>query len=284
MKLTIQTAEPSLRKVGEAYELALPYDGHHVQLQVGNVSIAFDGRNQHQHICAADATRDSDCSGYLLQFGAYEDCPVRLDGDDCPKCETVAETLLFALAADLGYIISTPAPQPASKVTITQVFDDVRSWIGSAYLVGSPLLMANYGKLSKLRAAGHSPEDILQAYKGATAGNFPARTKWGTFRQLLEVDTPPALTADVCFDAALRWATKAYDPDLSAKAIERVAIYRDMMDKSNTLTTEYIVEIFQYADYQASSRDKFRHFIQNCEWYFGPVTHEEMQFGGSVQW
>lgn len=102
MILTIQLAAPIVepKPDGSGYEILTAYDGHNIQLQIGNVSIAFDGRNEFK------AIGDEAYCDPIMEFSGYHDCPVRLDGDDCPKCDDVAETILFALAADLGYTVS----------------------------------------------------------------------------------------------------------------------------------------------------------------------------------
>ena len=103
MILTVQPATPIItaRKDGSGYDVSAPYSGHNIQLQIGNVSLAFDDRNVWR------ASRDDvDYPGIVMEFMEYADCPVRLDGDDCPKCTSAAETLLFALAADMGFTVS----------------------------------------------------------------------------------------------------------------------------------------------------------------------------------
>lgn len=102
MILTVQPARPILitRTDGMGYELRTAYDGHHCQLQIGNVSIAFDGRNNWKAQEGYD--------GIVIEFGSLKDDPVRLDGVSCPPGDTVAETILLALAADLGYTVNSP--------------------------------------------------------------------------------------------------------------------------------------------------------------------------------
>ena len=102
LTLTVQLAAPVRRphSDGTGYDIRNAYNGHHVQLQIGNVSIAFDDRDV--WLCPDDGSYASP----VLQFSENTDCPVRFDGDDCPKCDDVAETIMFALAADLGYTVS----------------------------------------------------------------------------------------------------------------------------------------------------------------------------------
>ncbi len=102
MILTIQLASPKLvaKPNGFGYELFMGINGHHVQLQIGDVSVAFDGRNNWQ------GHEDGSYSNAVMQFSELHDCPIRLDNEDCPPCDDTAETLLFALAANLGYTLS----------------------------------------------------------------------------------------------------------------------------------------------------------------------------------
>jgi hypothetical protein len=102
MLLTVELAAPVRRphSDGTGYDVRNAYNGHHLHLEIGNVSIAFDDRDV--WLCPADGSHDRP----VLQFGEYTDDPVRLDGTSCPRCKDTAETLLFALAADLGYTLS----------------------------------------------------------------------------------------------------------------------------------------------------------------------------------
>lgn len=102
MILTIQTAAPILSNDGDGsgFTVCMPYDGHNARLTIGNVSIAFDGRNGWKR-------PDNDSyDGFCMEFAEYRDDPVRLGGDSCPSCDDVAETIMYALAADLGYTVS----------------------------------------------------------------------------------------------------------------------------------------------------------------------------------
>lgn len=102
MILTVQPADPIVtpRTDGTGFDVRTAYSGHHANLVIGNVSIAFDGRNEWR------GDEDSSATGVVMQFAEYHDSPVRLDNVDCPRCDDVAETILFALAADLGYTLS----------------------------------------------------------------------------------------------------------------------------------------------------------------------------------
>ena len=61
---------------------------------------AFDGRNMF------DPAEDCGGHGDIYEFGVDTDDPVRLCNISCPKHEDVAESILRALAADLGFSIS----------------------------------------------------------------------------------------------------------------------------------------------------------------------------------
>jgi len=101
MILTIQTAVPVLNKIdnGMGYELRMPYGGHHAHLQIGNVSIAFDARN------VFDRPADESYDGFCFEFGTYWDDPVRLNNVSC-NGDDIGETVMRALAADLGFTVS----------------------------------------------------------------------------------------------------------------------------------------------------------------------------------
>ncbi len=102
MLLTVQLAA-SVRRPhsdGTGHDIRNAYNGHTLHLQIGNVSIAFDGRDV--WLCPDDGSYHAP----VLQFSEDTNCPVRLDGYDCPKCDDVAETIMFALAADLGYTLT----------------------------------------------------------------------------------------------------------------------------------------------------------------------------------
>jgi len=99
LTLTIQLAKPNLQPLrsGLGHTVYTAYDGHNAMLSIGNVSIAFDGRN----LWEGEAGR-----GDMYQFGEYTDDPVRLNGVSCPVGSNVAERIMRALAADLGYSVS----------------------------------------------------------------------------------------------------------------------------------------------------------------------------------
>ena len=101
MLLTIQPAAPIVKPKpdGTGYDIRNSCSGHRVQLQIGNVSIAFNDRNEFK------AIGDETYPEPVMQFAEYTDYPVRLGGIDCQR-GNVAETLMFALAADLGYYVS----------------------------------------------------------------------------------------------------------------------------------------------------------------------------------
>ena len=102
MTLTVDLANPVRRphSDGTGYDIRNAYNGHNLQLQIGNVSIAFDGRDV--WMCPDGESYGSP----ILQFSEYRDDPVQLDGVSRSKCPDVAETILRALAADLGYTVS----------------------------------------------------------------------------------------------------------------------------------------------------------------------------------
>ncbi len=95
MKLTVQPAKPFLVDKTSGYEIRIPNCGHHVQLQIGSVSIYFDDCNNYE----------GNVNGVVMEFSESFYCPVRLNGDECPKGD-VAEIIMFAIAADLGYTLS----------------------------------------------------------------------------------------------------------------------------------------------------------------------------------
>ena len=98
--LRIELAKPVLQVQpdGVGYETRR-VGNHRANLHVGNVSLAFDGRNNW------DGRFDVDRE--VIELSEYHDDPVRLGSVSCPGGDSVAETLLFALAADLGYTVCT---------------------------------------------------------------------------------------------------------------------------------------------------------------------------------
>ena len=101
ISLSIEPAKPVFvaRSDGSGYYIRREGE-HRASLLIGNVSLAFDGRNNFVGQGTFNFDRER------IELSEYGDCPVRLDGVDCPKCADAAETLLFALAADLGYTVS----------------------------------------------------------------------------------------------------------------------------------------------------------------------------------
>jgi hypothetical protein len=97
--LQITLAKPVLlpKTDGTGYDFCRVGE-HHAVLKIGNVSLAFDGRNNWDE-------RD-DCTGEVIELMEYHDDPVRLDNEAVRGGEGPAEKLLFALAADLGYCVS----------------------------------------------------------------------------------------------------------------------------------------------------------------------------------
>jgi len=84
---------------GSGYEVCVGRDPK-VHLKVGNVSVAFDDRNQFK--------ADDEYSGCIVQVGPLTDDPVRLNGESVRDGDSPAVKLLFALADDLGYSIDCP--------------------------------------------------------------------------------------------------------------------------------------------------------------------------------
>jgi hypothetical protein len=99
--LTIEQKAPEVRVKpdGTGFELDAGYEGVRAHLKLGNVSVAFDARNQWRG-------RDGETFGAVYtELGEYTDDPVRLNGGSVDPGRDTAEKLLFALAADLGYRI-----------------------------------------------------------------------------------------------------------------------------------------------------------------------------------
>ena len=82
------------RRDGSGFTLGPAYGGHHGHLAIGNVSIAFDDRNDY---------REKDVSGICVQLSELRDDPVRLNNISVHDIYDPADKLLFALAADRGY-------------------------------------------------------------------------------------------------------------------------------------------------------------------------------------
>jgi hypothetical protein len=100
--LTIIPAKPVLRPKSDGTGYDFYRVGEHkAVLKVGNVSLAFDGRNNW------DGREDN--QGEVIELMEYHDDPVRLHGESVEGSDgrdSVAERLLFALAADLGYFVT----------------------------------------------------------------------------------------------------------------------------------------------------------------------------------
>jgi len=99
MELSILLKRPEVNVCagGKGFELRFPDKPvYNVYATFGNVSVAFDQRNYARHDDAEDC-------GVSLEFGAYDDDPVRLNDERVDDGDSPAEKLLFALAADLGY-------------------------------------------------------------------------------------------------------------------------------------------------------------------------------------
>ena len=83
---------------GKGYELYREGE-HNARLTIGNVTVAFDGRNNWSGGPA--------CSE-VIELSEYTDCPVQLGCADSPRVgRSSTEKLLYALAADLGYSVSS---------------------------------------------------------------------------------------------------------------------------------------------------------------------------------
>ena len=95
----VLTMQPNLvmdtRSDGKGFDLRATFSDNHGQLQIGNVSIAFDDRNI--------LTGGHSYSGLVVQLGPLTDDPVRLDNRSVTDGDSPEERLLYALAADLGY-------------------------------------------------------------------------------------------------------------------------------------------------------------------------------------
>lgn len=127
MNLTIRLAKPTLHPMpdGRGFTVHTAYDGHDAVLKIGHVSVAFDGRN------IFDPGNDPFNRGDVYQFGEYVSDPVRLCGISCPKHENVGESILRALAADLGFSVSktdgsTCDPHESVPQTFEEAIHDAR--------------------------------------------------------------------------------------------------------------------------------------------------------------
>jgi len=87
---------------GTGFNLCASHSGHHTQLQIGNVSVAFDDRNEFRG--------QDDYSGYVIQLIELQDDPVRLNNQSVLPRPDVAEMLMRAIAADLGFSVEPVNP------------------------------------------------------------------------------------------------------------------------------------------------------------------------------
>jgi hypothetical protein len=100
ISLNIEPAKPVLvaRPDGSGYDVRREGE-HRACLHIGNVALAFDGRNN--FVGHDDLNLDRE----RIELSEYRDCPVRLNGVDCKIGTDSSVSLLFALASDLGYIL-----------------------------------------------------------------------------------------------------------------------------------------------------------------------------------
>jgi hypothetical protein len=101
---------------GTGYEFVVGYNDHKGHLQIGNVSVAFDDRNNFR--CG-----DDEYSGAVAQVEENRDDPVRLNGQSVPKLRDPAEMLMRALAADLGFTVTKAGcegcePENSFKISV----------------------------------------------------------------------------------------------------------------------------------------------------------------------
>lgn len=106
MNLQIMPATPVLRLKADCSGYDLCREGEHrANLVIGNVSIAFDGRNQFDG--------RSGFVGEVIELSEYNDDPVHVHGSSVsdsskpPGHDDSAVLLLRALATDLGYRIES---------------------------------------------------------------------------------------------------------------------------------------------------------------------------------
>jgi hypothetical protein len=88
---------------GSGFEFVTDYSGHKGHLQVGNVSIAFDGRNNFD--ARNDRGEIDEYSETVVELSENRDDPVRYNNDSVTGSYSAAEKMLYALAKDLGYSI-----------------------------------------------------------------------------------------------------------------------------------------------------------------------------------
>ncbi len=84
---------------GNGFSLKAGYGGHQAQLQIGNVSLAFDDRNDFT------GEEDANYSSCYVQLNEMTDDPVRVNNVSVTGYANPAERLLHALAVDLGYFV-----------------------------------------------------------------------------------------------------------------------------------------------------------------------------------
>jgi len=105
------TMRPNLKMTtkmdGTGFELATGYGDHFGQLQIGNVSIAFDDRN------GFVPSAGEEYSGVCIELEEFHDDPVRLNGASVGSyddCNSAAYKILYALSKDQGYSLVKHEP------------------------------------------------------------------------------------------------------------------------------------------------------------------------------
>jgi hypothetical protein len=99
VKLMIQPSMVLLGKEdGSGYDIRTDSDNHKAILSIGDVSVAFDGRNNFDNV--------SGYYGSVIELSDYENDPVRRDNKSIQAGIGCAEKLLIALAEQLGYSIT----------------------------------------------------------------------------------------------------------------------------------------------------------------------------------
>ncbi len=83
---------------GTGFNVVAGYKDHLAQLQIGNVSIAFDDRN--------DWSANTEYNGFIIRLGEFRYDPVRLNNESMRAGDSAAENILRALAADLGFDVT----------------------------------------------------------------------------------------------------------------------------------------------------------------------------------
>ena len=101
IRLNIEPAKPVLVASPDGSGYYVHREGEHrASLHVGNVSLAFDGRNNFVGQGCFNFDRER------IELSEYKDCPVRLNRVDFGGNDDPAESLLRALAADLGFSVA----------------------------------------------------------------------------------------------------------------------------------------------------------------------------------